>query len=77
MGAIKMRYYVTRNCRSGIMGYWQPTKAMRAVGFSQVACGPHGPGAWALAEEWNRRWDSSQNHGRGTAVAYTLDWGCL
>ena len=33
-------------------------KAMRAAGFSQVACGPHGPNGWAIAEEWNSRWDS-------------------
>jgi hypothetical protein len=29
---------------------------MRALGFFNVPCGPNGPDAWALAEEWNRRW---------------------
>jgi hypothetical protein len=29
---------------------------MRALGFRTVPCGPDGPDAWAIAEEWNRRW---------------------
>jgi integrase len=29
---------------------------MRALGFYNVPCGPDGPDAWAIAEEWNRRW---------------------
>jgi hypothetical protein len=29
---------------------------MRALGFYSVPCGPDGPAAWAIAEEWNRRW---------------------
>jgi hypothetical protein len=29
---------------------------MRALGFSSVPCGADGPDAWAIAEEWNRRW---------------------
>lgn len=29
---------------------------MRALGFRSVPCGPDGPDAWAIAEEWNRRW---------------------
>ena len=29
---------------------------MRKLGFCSVPCGPDGPDAWAIAEEWNRRW---------------------
>jgi hypothetical protein len=29
---------------------------MRALGFYSVPCGQDGPDAWAIAEEWNRRW---------------------
>jgi len=50
---IKINYYrVQRNGR----GFWKPTRRMRALGFYNVPCGPDGPDAWAIAEEWNRRW---------------------
>src|SRR5262245_58119914 len=29
---------------------------MRAAGFYSVPCGPDGPGAWAIDEQWTRRW---------------------
>jgi hypothetical protein len=59
VGKVKIRYYVTR-CpwkNSQVRGYWVPTKKMRAAGFSVVACGLDGPHAWAIAEQWNTRWD--------------------
>jgi hypothetical protein len=31
---------------------------MRALGFYSVPCGQDGPDAWAIAEEWNRRWQT-------------------
>ena len=31
---------------------------MRALGFYSVPCGRDGPDAWAIAEEWNRRWQA-------------------
>ncbi len=31
---------------------------MRALGFFSVPCGPDGADAWAIAEEWDRRWQS-------------------
>jgi hypothetical protein len=31
---------------------------MRALGFQIVRCGPDGPEAWALAAEWNERWQA-------------------
>jgi integrase len=31
---------------------------MRALGFYSVPCGQDGPDAWAIAEEWNRRWQA-------------------
>ena len=54
MGQVKIRYYAVRKGR----GYWQPTAAMRAMGFKPVACGPDGPAAWAAAEKMNEAWDS-------------------
>jgi hypothetical protein len=47
-------YQVRRNGR----GFWEPTKKMRGLGFYSVPCGPDGPAAWAIAEEWNRRWQA-------------------
>jgi integrase len=50
---IKIPYYTVR--RNG-RGFWEPKPHMRALGFFNVPCGPDGPDAWAIAEEWNRRW---------------------
>lgn len=53
----KIRHYsVRRNGR----GFWEPTPKMKAVGFGSVPCGPDGPGAWAIAEQWNNRWDATR-----------------
>jgi len=50
---VRIPYYsVRRNER----GYWEPRPHMRALGFYSVPCGRDGPDAWAIAEEWNRRW---------------------
>lgn len=59
MVKVTIRYYVTRCAwqNSQTWGYWIPTKAMRAAGFSPVPCGLDGPRAWAIAEQWNKRWD--------------------
>lgn len=59
MGSVKIPYYVVKK---GRYGYWQPTKAMRDVGFVQVGCGQDGPDAWAIAKDWNDRW---QRHRTG------------
>jgi hypothetical protein len=50
---VKIPYYTVR--RNG-RGFWEPKPHMRALGFFNVPCGPDGPDAWAIAEEWNRRW---------------------
>jgi hypothetical protein len=55
-------YRLRRNAR----GFWEPTPQMRALGFFNVPCGPDGPEAWAIAEEWNRRWLAVR---KGEAVA--------
>jgi hypothetical protein len=61
----RIRHYsVKRNGR----GFWEPTPKMKALGFGSVPCGPDGPGAWALAEEWNRRWDATRT-GRAPSPA--------
>ena len=56
MTRIKMRYYAVK----GGLGFWQPTRAMRSLGFYSVPCGQDGPEAWAIAEEWNQRWDQTR-----------------
>jgi hypothetical protein len=53
---IKVRHYVVKRGK----GFWQPTKAMRALGFQSVPCGRDGPEAWAIAEQWNARWDRTR-----------------
>jgi hypothetical protein len=54
MGKVKIPYYTVIAGR----GYWRPTPKMRALGFQIVRCGPDGPEAWALAAEWNNRWQA-------------------
>src|SRR4029453_18640092 len=68
MGAeIKIPYYTVRY---GNRGYWEPRPAMRALGFRSVPCGQDGPDAWAVAEEWNRRWQAVKTgHAPSPALA--------
>ena len=54
MGKIKIPYYTVIAGR----GYWRPTGKMRALGFQIVRCGADGPEAWAVAAEWNKRWQA-------------------
>lgn len=56
MSDVKIRHYAVKRGK----GFWQPTAKMKAVGFGSVPCGPDGATAWALAEEWNRRWDQTR-----------------
>lgn len=56
MTRIKLRHYVVKRGR----GWWQPTPTMKALGFLSVPCGPDGPDGWAVAEEWNIRWDKTR-----------------
>jgi hypothetical protein len=57
MSDVKMRHYVVKRGK----GFWQPTAKMKTLGFGSVPCGPDGPGAWAIAEGWNRRWDQTRS----------------
>lgn len=57
MGNIKLRHYVVRKGRHG---YWLPTAKMRAMGFQIVACGHDGPDAWAIAREWEERYQRAR-----------------
>jgi hypothetical protein len=59
---VQVRYYVTRQAwkNSRKWGYWVPSKKMRTAGFSIVSCGEDGPAAWAIAEQWNARWDRAR-----------------
>ena len=54
MVKVRVRHY---SVRGNARGFWQPTKAMKALGFKPEACGQDGPGAWAKAEQLNSRWD--------------------
>jgi hypothetical protein len=56
MTKIELRYYVVKRGK----GFWQPTKAMKRLGFYPVPCGGDGPDAWAIAERWNDRWDRTR-----------------
>ena len=59
MGKVKIPYYTVIAGR----GYWRPTPKMRLLGFAIVRCGPDGPDAWALAAEWNKRWQAGTEAG--------------
>ena len=52
VGSVKIPYYRVIKGR----GFWCPNPKMRALGFQNVPCGPHGPPAWKVAQEWNERW---------------------
>jgi hypothetical protein len=49
---VKIPYYVIVKGR----GYWRPTPRMRVLGFTDIRCGPNGPSAWMIANQWNERW---------------------
>lgn len=51
----KPKYYVEKAGRA----YWSPSPEMRLAGFpTSVALGAPGPKAYALADEWNAKWDA-------------------
>lgn len=52
MGSVKIPYYVVKKGH----GYWQPSAAMRALGFESIPCGPDGPEAWARAQIAYGQW---------------------
>jgi integrase len=56
MARIKLKHYVKR--KGGRHCYWMPTPKMVAAGFSPVPCGPDGPDAWKIAEDWEARWQA-------------------
>ena len=56
MAKIKLKHYHVRKGR----GYWLVTPKMRAHGFDNVRCGPDGPMAWAIAQEWEERWQRAR-----------------
>lgn len=68
MGKVDIPYYVVKK---GKYGYWQPSKAMRAAGFKPVRCGADGADAWAVAAQWNLRW---QEHRRGLTPSSTAKY---
>ena len=66
MSKVKIRHYRIKRAR----GFWEPTPAMKRLGFHAVPCGTDGSDAWATAEEWNRRWDRTrQGEGPSPAMA--------
>lgn len=73
MGKVDIRYYKPIKGR----GYWRSTASMQAMGFpSSVPCGPDGPEAWKVAEEWNARWDRART-GREPAPKHVYPRGSL
>ncbi len=74
MGKIKIPYY---SVRKGGGGFWLSTKSMQAKGFpSSVPCGPDGPDAWKIAQEWNARWQAART-GREPAPKHVWPRGSL
>jgi hypothetical protein len=67
VGKIKIPYYSVKKGR----GYWQPTPTMKAAGFTIIRCGPDGPAAWKIAQDWNERW---QRHRQGRAQDAQPRW---
>ena len=67
MGKLKLpSYSVRRNGRA----FWEPRPQMRALGFYSVPCGKDGPAAWAIAEQWNARWQATKRgHAPSPAMA--------
>lgn len=63
VGSVKIPYYVVGKYSRG---YWRPKKNMKALGFQDIRCGPDGPIAWAIAAQWNARWQAVR---RGEAPA--------
>ena len=61
------RYYVVKRGR----GYWQPTAPMRALGFYSVPCGPDGPEAHAIAQQWNAKWEVAREGHAASDAAIT------
>jgi hypothetical protein len=60
MGTVKIKYYkVRRNGRA----FWEPTAAMRALGFTSTPLGQDGPVAWKLADEMNAKWQEARRSG--------------
>lgn len=68
MANIKLPHYVVRK---GKYGYWLPTPKMKAAGFKVIRCGQDGPAAWAVAREWEKRW---QDHRRGISPSRGETW---
>lgn len=65
MTKIKLQHYVVKRGH----GFWQPTRTMKQHGFQSVPCGPDGPDAWAVADQWEQRWQATR---RGEAPSPTM-----
>lgn len=63
MAEIKLKHYAIRK---GKYGYWLPTPAMKRLGFQNIRCGLDGPEAWAIAQEWENRYQRAR---KGLEVA--------
>jgi len=56
MASIKIPNYRTKTVKGRLFGYWEATRKMKALGFTNVPCGPDGPEAWAKAQRFDRKW---------------------
>ena len=73
MGRVKIPYYTVKNGR----GFWQPTAAMREVGFEPVPCGPDGPEAWQKVAQCNARWEKYKATARNVQIIPGMPFGSL
>jgi hypothetical protein len=61
MARVSVPYYVVKQRRNGERkGYWQPTKAMMALGARLIPCGTDGPEAWAKAAKAYAEWKAGK-----------------
>jgi hypothetical protein len=63
----KIKYYRIKNGN----GFWEPNRVMKQLGFSSVACGPDGPSAHRIAEEWNMRWKAHRAKTKSESAVIT------
>jgi hypothetical protein len=56
LARIKLKHFVIR--KGGRFTYWMPTPKMVEAGFQPIPCGPDGPEAWKIAQEWEERWQA-------------------
>ena len=75
MSPIKIRHLLIKRLADGeVAFYWNPTRKMRAFGFSPESLGREVVKAVARAEELNRQWDAAFAGKAEGPVSGTINW---